>query len=102
MLRVGGLAFIHTDVKVIADTNRPLEGDREQQSFRGDLFYRLNGFPQLAITFFSRWLLKWYRNRAAAGAQADWRKLLAIAPARSKLLKSNSCWLNRRALKSGL
>src|ERR1700728_727262 len=42
--RVGGTASIHADVRVIAATNRPLEGDVEQKTFRADLFYRLNAF----------------------------------------------------------
>ena len=42
--RVGGTASIHADVRVIAATNRPLEDDVEQKSFRADLFYRLNAF----------------------------------------------------------
>jgi DNA-binding NtrC family response regulator len=41
---VGGTASIHTDVRVIAATNRPLEEDVEWKSFRADLFYRLNAF----------------------------------------------------------
>ncbi|MBB5341365.1 sigma-54-dependent transcriptional regulator [Tunturiibacter gelidoferens] len=42
--RVGGTVSIHTDVRVIAATNRPLEDDVEQKTFRADLFYRLNAF----------------------------------------------------------
>src|SRR6202522_172921 len=42
--RVGGTASIHADARVIAATNRPLEADVEQKTFRADLFYRLNAF----------------------------------------------------------
>jgi DNA-binding NtrC family response regulator len=42
--RVGGTASLHADVRVLAATNRPLEDDVEQKTFRADLFYRLNAF----------------------------------------------------------
>jgi DNA-binding NtrC family response regulator len=42
--RVGGTASLHPDVRVIAATNRPLEDDVAEKSFRADLFYRLNAF----------------------------------------------------------
>ena len=42
--RVGGTASLHVDVRVIAATNRSLEDDVEQKTFRADLFYRLNAF----------------------------------------------------------
>jgi DNA-binding NtrC family response regulator len=42
--RVGATASIHTDVRIIAATNRSLEEDVEQKTFRADLFYRLNAF----------------------------------------------------------
>jgi len=43
--RVGGTATIKTDVRVIAATNRDLEGLIEESTFRQDLYYRLNVFP---------------------------------------------------------
>jgi len=43
--RVGGNRTIKTDVRVIAATNRNLEQAVEEESFRGDLYYRLNVFP---------------------------------------------------------
>ena len=42
--RVGGSETIHTDVRVIAATNQPLETLVNGGTFRADLFYRLNGF----------------------------------------------------------
>jgi transcriptional regulator with GAF, ATPase, and Fis domain len=43
--RVGGSQPIRADVRVIAATNRDLEGAIAEGSFRRDLFYRLNVFP---------------------------------------------------------
>jgi len=43
--RVGGVADIRVDVRVIAATNRNLEDDVKKGRFREDLFYRLNVLP---------------------------------------------------------
>jgi transcriptional regulator with GAF, ATPase, and Fis domain len=43
--RVGGSQPIHSDVRVIAATNRDLESAIDAGVFRKDLFYRLNVFP---------------------------------------------------------
>ncbi|MBI2829197.1 MAG: sigma-54-dependent Fis family transcriptional regulator [Acidobacteria bacterium] len=43
--RVGGLADIHVDVRVVASTHRNLEDDVKAGKFREDLFYRLQVMP---------------------------------------------------------
>jgi Nif-specific regulatory protein len=43
--RVGGYQTIKTDVRVITATNKNLEQAVEQDTFRHDLYYRLNVFP---------------------------------------------------------
>lgn len=43
--RVGGTETLKVDVRVIAATNRNLEGFMTEEKFRQDLYYRLNVFP---------------------------------------------------------
>ncbi len=43
--RVGGYDTIKADVRIIAATNKNLEQAVEEETFRDDLYYRLNVFP---------------------------------------------------------
>ncbi len=43
--RVGGHRTLNVDVRIIAATNKDLEKAVEEETFRGDLYYRLNVFP---------------------------------------------------------
>src|SRR5947209_4063746 len=43
--RLGGTRTIRTDVRLIAATNRDLAAMVQEQTFRADLFFRLNVFP---------------------------------------------------------
>jgi Nif-specific regulatory protein len=43
--RVGGTQTLKTDVRIITATNKNLEQAVEDDTFRGDLYYRLNVFP---------------------------------------------------------
>lgn len=43
--RIGGHKTIKTDVRIVAATNKNLEQAVDEDSFRGDLYYRLNVFP---------------------------------------------------------
>ena len=42
--RIGATSSLHADVRIIAATNRMLEEDVEEKTFRADLFYRLNAY----------------------------------------------------------
>jgi DNA-binding NtrC family response regulator len=43
--RLGSTKTLHTDARLVAATNRDLEGLVGEQKFRADLYYRLNVFP---------------------------------------------------------
>lgn len=43
--RVGGTRELHVNLRIISATNADLQAAVARQTFRQDLFYRLNGFP---------------------------------------------------------
>ncbi|HUU41587.1 MAG TPA: sigma-54 dependent transcriptional regulator, partial [Desulfatiglandales bacterium] len=43
--RIGGYQTIKTDIRIIAATSKNLEQAVEEETFRSDLYYRLNVFP---------------------------------------------------------
>jgi len=43
--RLGGVRTLHVDVRIISATNRDLQQDVADKTFREDLYYRLNVFP---------------------------------------------------------
>jgi Nif-specific regulatory protein len=43
--RIGGYQIIKTDIRIIAATSKNLEQAVEEETFRSDLYYRLNVFP---------------------------------------------------------
>lgn len=79
---LGSDKIIHCDVRVIAASNRPVEGLIKTGEFREDLYYRLNGFqlniPPLStrlddIELLTEYLAKRY-------ARSINRKILGVAP----------------------
>ena len=43
--RLGGTESLHSDIRLIAATNRDLQNAIERGEFRQDLYYRINSFP---------------------------------------------------------
>lgn len=90
--RVGGTRKIAVDVRLIAATNKDLKAEVEQQSFREDLYFRLNvvniqlpalkerteDIPLLAVHFINK-----YAGEAGRGE-------MAIAPQAMRFLCSHS------------
>jgi transcriptional regulator with PAS, ATPase and Fis domain len=86
--RVGGLADIRVDVRVIAATNRNLEDEVNAGKFREDLFYRLQVMPILLPPLRERrgdvlLLAEWYIDRY----NREFRKRVrGLTPQASELL----------------
>ena len=90
--RVGGMEEIHTDLRVIAATNRDLLEQVRQGGFREDLFYRLNVFPIRVPSLRERAddVLPLARIFAAKAAQRLGRAVTLTSEAEAKL--ANASW----------
>ncbi len=100
--RVGGGKTIQTDVRIIAATNRDLEKMVQSQQFRGDLFYRLNGYSIDLPSLRERGddlllLIDFYLTRANSETGRDVR---GLSPEAVDLLRRHTWSGNVRELQS--
>lgn len=100
--RVGGNATVQTDVRVIAATNRNMEQMVQDNQFRGDLYYRLNGYtinlPPLRER--SDDLLLLIDHFLAAASKDHGRDVRGVAPEAMSILRSYPWPGNIRELQS--
>mgnify|MGYP003381353050 CR=1 FL=1 len=101
--RVGGNELISTDVRIIAATNRPLEQLAQENEFRDDLLYRLNGFTISLPPLRDRRddipsLLEYFLRRAKTDMNRP--ELTGIAPSALELLINYDWPGNVRQLQS--
>lgn len=101
--RVGGNELISTDVRIIAATNRPLEQMVEDEDFREDLLYRLNGFTIQLPPLRDRVedlpaLLEYFLRRAKA--EMNRPELVGLSPEALELLLNYDWPGNVRQLQS--
>jgi two-component system nitrogen regulation response regulator GlnG len=100
--RVGGNKPIKTDVRIIAATNRDLEGMLSENRFRSDLYYRLNGFTIQLPSLRERGddlllLINHFLSRANRETNKDVQR---VAPAAMDILKHYTWPGNIRELQS--
>jgi formate hydrogenlyase transcriptional activator len=85
--RVGGDLPIHSDVRVIAATNRDLQAAIAAGTFRSDLFYRLNVFPieipplrqrREGIPLLVEYFINRYASKVGKNIRGVSRKTLAL------------------------
>ena len=102
--RVGGLADIRVDVRVIAATNRDLEKEVKAGAFREDLFYRLQVMPVVLPSLRERkgdvaLLARFYINRF----NGEFRKHVhGLTPAAQELLEHYAWPGNVRELRNAI
>src|SRR5436190_9401232 len=102
--RVGGLADITVDVRVVAATNRDLEEEVVAGRFREDLFYRLQVMPVALPSLRERrgdvaLLARFYINRF----NGEFRKhVRGLSPAAASLLESYRWPGNVRELRNAI
>jgi DNA-binding NtrC family response regulator len=102
--RVGGLADIRVDVRVIAATNRDLEKEVQTGAFREDLYYRLQVMPVVLPSLRERrgdvvLLARFYINRF----NAEFRKRVrGLSPAAQELLDHYTWPGNVRELRNAI
>jgi DNA-binding NtrC family response regulator len=102
--RVGGLADIRVDVRVIAATNRDLEKEVKAGEFREDLFYRLQVMPVVLPSLRERkgdvaLLARFYINRF----NGEFRKhVRGMTPAAQELLEHYGWPGNVRELRNAI
>lgn len=100
--RVGGIADVHVDVRVVAATNRNLEDSVRTGKFRDDLYYRLNvlriEIPPLRARGDDVALLA--QHFVESFAREFKRAVPGITPATEQLLKSYAWPGNVRELRN--
>jgi DNA-binding NtrC family response regulator len=102
--RVGGLADIRVDVRVIAATNRDLEKEVSEGTFREDLFYRLQVMPVMLPSLRERrgdvaLLARFYIDRF----NGEFRKRVrGLSPAAQELLDHYAWPGNVRELRNAI
>ena len=100
--RVGGMADVHVDVRVVAATNRNLEDSGRSGKFRDDLYYRLNvlriEIPPLRARGDDVALLA--QHFVESFAREFKRAVPGITPATEQLLKSYAWPGNVRELRN--
>ena len=102
--RVGGLADVRVDVRVVAATNRDLEDEVKAGKFREDLFYRLQVMPILLPPLRERkgdvpLLASYYIERFNREFK---KRVRGLSPAATKLLEQYQWPGNVRELRNAI